>query len=132
MSKKLLKRQKHDVLGPSLGFGVLVLLGGGSHPLGFFSLSFQNSLDPFWSPLTKPSPWSKSTLLTLPPATLSFFPLNQLISLETLPKKKKKMSHLKCSVIKSWCLWHPSIIWDPCKVKDSSWLGPFPLVAVPV
>lgn len=87
MSKKLLKRQKHNVLGLSLGFGVLALLGGGSHPLGFFSLSFQSSLDPFWSPLTKPSPWSRSTLLTLPPATLSFFPLNRLISLETLPRK---------------------------------------------
>lgn len=32
MSKKLLKRQKHNVLGVSLGFGVPVLLGGGSQP----------------------------------------------------------------------------------------------------
>lgn len=67
----------------------------------------------------------------LPPVT-DFFSVNLLSKSRNPTQGKIYKSHLMCSVINSWCLWHPSITWDPSMVKDSSWLELFPLCCAAV
>lgn len=65
-------------------------------------------------------------------------PCTPILSLNLLSKCRNPVQekvykfHLTYSEINSWCLWYPSIIWDPSMGKESSWLEPFLLFAVPL